>query len=337
MAIQLTTLAELLGAELHGDGAIVIERVATLESAGPGDISFLSNPRYRRLLTTTRAAAVLIAPEDLPNCPVPALVMTNPYLGYARTATLLHPPRVVRPGVHPSAVVSASASVDSGAEIGPQVVVGEGARIAAGVYLGPGCVVGDGAVVGEQSMLIARVTLCHQVSLGARVVVHPGAVIGSDGFGIANDNGVWVKIPQLGAVRIADDVEIGANTTIDRGAIEDTVIEKGVKIDNQVQVGHNVRIGEHTAIAGCTGIAGSARIGKRCTIGGAVSIAGHLDIADDVHLTATSGVSHSLQDAGIYSSGMPVQENRVWRRNVVRMRQLDELWRRVKQLEERMS
>ena len=337
MSITLESLARTLGAELHGDGSIAVAGVATLEGAGPGHVSFLSNRRYRRQLEATRAGAVILGPEDLAACPVPALVMRNPYLGYARTAALLNPVRPLEPGIDASASVAADARVDAGAQVCPLAVIEAGARVAAGAFIGPGCVLGRDTAVGEDSRLVARVTLCAGVELGRRVIIHPGAVIGADGFGIANDDGVWVKIPQLGGVRIGDDVEVGANTTIDRGALEDTVIERGVKIDNQVQVGHNVRIGENTAVAGCVAIAGSARIGRRCTIGGAASIAGHLDIADDVHLTATSAVANSIPEAGIYSSGMPVQENRLWRRNVIRMRQLDELWRRVRQLEDRRA
>lgn len=333
--MKLATLAEALGAELIGDADIDVQGVGTLESAGPGEISFLSNRHYRRLLPETRAGAVMLAAEDADACPVPALVMSNPYLGYARAAALLCPPGAHLPGVHASAFVHASAVVHPSAHVAAQVAVAAGASIGAGAYVGPGCIIGERVTVGEACNLVARVTLCNDVVLGARVILHPGVVIGADGFGIANDDGVWVKIPQLGTVRLGDDVEVGANSTIDRGAIEDTVIEEGVKIDNQVQVGHNVHIGAHTAIAGCAGIAGSTRIGRRCTIGGAASIAGHLEIVDDVHVTATSGVSNSIREPGIYSSGMPVQTNRAWRRNVIRVRQLDELWRRVKQLEDR--
>ncbi len=334
--MKLSALAEALGAELIGAGDNDVQRVATLERAGPGDISFLSNRRYRRLLPATRAGGVLLAAEDAAACPVPALVMANPYLGYARAAALLQPPRERVPGVHASAAIDAAAQVHESARIDAHAVLAAGARVGARAYIGPGCVIGEGAVVGEDCELVARVTLCHDVVLGRRVIAHPGVVIGADGFGIANDDGVWVKIPQLGSVRIGDDVEIGANTTIDRGAIDDTVIEEGVKIDNQVQIGHNVHVGAHTAVAGCVAIAGSAHIGCRCTIGGAASIGGHLEIADDVHLTATSAVANSIKEPGIYSSGMPVQENRVWRRNVIRMRQLDELWRKVRQLEDRL-
>jgi len=259
--------------------------------------------------------------------------MDNPYLGYARAAALLNPPARQAGGIHPQAWISDGAQVDPSAWVGPQAVVEAGSKVGAGSYLGPGCVLERNVVIGQGTRLVANVTICATVTIGDRGLIHPGVVIGADGFGIANDEGVWVKVPQLGSVRIGDDVEIGANTAIDRGALEDTVIENGVKLDNLVQVGHNVHIGEHTAIAGCAAIAGSARIGRRCTVGGMVAIAGHLEIADDVHLTACSAVPRSIPKPGIYSSGMPIQDNKAWRRTIARLRQLDELARRVKELE----
>lgn len=336
LALSLGELAAQLGATLHGDPEERILRVATLSQAGPGAVSFLSNPHYRRQLEETRASAVILAPSDLPKCRVAALVLDNPYLGYARAATLLNPPANRPPGIHPSAWVSPEAEVHETAWVGAHAVVEAGARIASGAAVGPGCVVGEEVRIGEDSQLVARVTLCRGVIVGRRGLFHPGVVIGADGFGIANDAGVWVKVPQLGGVCIGDDVEVGANTTIDRGALEDTVIEDGVKIDNQVQIGHNVSIGAHTAIAGCVAIAGSTRIGRRCTIAGAASIAGHLEIVDDVHLTATSSVANSIREPGIYSSGMPVQENRAWRKNIARLRQLDEMARRLRALENKL-
>jgi UDP-3-O-[3-hydroxymyristoyl] glucosamine N-acyltransferase len=330
-------LAEAIGARLHGDAHSRIRRVATLSGAGADALTFLANRRYRPQLRSTRAAAVVLADEFLGECPCAALVMENPYLGFARAAALLNPPPVVAPGVHPSAVVDAGARVHALAAVGACAVISAGAEVAARVVVGPGCVVGEGAVVGEDSRLVANVTLGRGVVHGRRVLLHPGVVIGADGFGIANDGGVWEKVPQLGAVRLGDDVEVGANTTIDRGALEDTVVEEGVKLDNLIQIGHNVRIGAHTAIAACVAIGGSARIGRRCTIGGAASLAGHLEIADDVHLTATSAVPNSITEPGVYSSGMPVQENRAWRRSVVRLRQLDEFARILKSLQARVS
>lgn len=337
MDMMLGALAEALGATLHGDAGTRVEGVATLTGAGPGQLSFLANRRYRPQLRETRASAVILSEEFAVDCPTAALVMDNPYLGYARAASMLNPRPPDPRGIHPRAIVDGAAEVHGDAWVDAGAVVQAGARLAARSVVGPGCVVGQGVCIGEGTRLVANVTVCESVRLGRRVLVHPGVVIGADGFGIANDAGVWEKVPQLGGVTIGDDVEIGANTTIDRGALEDTFVEEGVKLDNLIQVGHNVRIGAHTAIAACVAIGGSARIGRRCTIGGAASIAGHLELADDVHLTATSAVPNSITEPGVYSSGMPVQENRAWRRNVIRMRHLDDMARALKQLEARMS
>lgn len=337
MAYTLGELSERLGARLHGDPGCRIDRVATLQNAGPGCLSFLANRRYQGFLNSTRASAVILDSEFLAKCSVNALVSANPYLTYARAAALLYPERVFDEGIHASAVVANDAKVHPTASIGPHCCIGSAARVGARACVGPGCVIDDNGILGDDSRLVANVTLCKGVRVGKRAILHPGVVIGADGFGIANDEGVWVKVPQIGSVIIGDDVEIGANTTIDRGALEDTVIDDGVKLDNLIQVGHNVHIGAHTAVAACVAIGGSARIGKRCTIGGAASIAGHLEIADDVHLTATSAVPNSIKDAGVYSSGMPIQENRAWRKNVIRMRQLDEMARRLKSVENRLK
>jgi UDP-3-O-[3-hydroxymyristoyl] glucosamine N-acyltransferase len=330
--MTLGTLAKALSAQLHGDADIRIHAVATLADAGAGQISFLANRRYRPQLDTTSASAVILSAEFAQDCPAAAVVTDNPYLGYARAAALLNPVVPVTGGLHPTAIVAAGAMVDKDAWIDAGAVIEDGARIGSRTAIGPGCVIGRDAVVGSDCRLQANVTLCHGVRLGTRVLIHPGVVIGGDGFGIANDGGVWEKVPQLGAVEIGDDVEIGANTTIDRGALHDTFIARGVKIDNLVQIGHNVQVGEHTAIAACVAIGGSAKIGCRCTIAGAASLAGHLEIADDVHLTATSAVANSITAPGVYSSGMPVQENRAWRRNIVRLRHLDDMARQLKSL-----
>ena len=337
MGYSLRDIAEELGAQVHGDENCRIDRVATLADAEPGGISFLANRRYRPQLLTTRASAVILEAEFLSSCPVSALVVSNPYLGYARVAALLAPEQPVPAGIHPSAYVSDRATVDASACIGPQAVVENQASVGARSHIGPGCVIDRGATIGDDCTLKANVTICHHVRIGDRALLHPGVVIGADGFGIANNGGVWVKVPQLGAVVIADDVEVGANTTIDRGALGDTVIEEGVKLDNLIQIGHNVRIGAHTAIAAGVAIGGSATIGKRCTIGGAASVAGHLELADDVHLTATSAVSKSISEPGLYSSGMPIQDNRTWRKNIVRLRQLDEMAKRLKDLEKKLD
>ena len=337
MSYRLEELAERIGAELLGDPDIIIGRVAALDAAGPGEVTFLSNRRYRPYLESTQAGAVILGPEYADACPVPALVLDNPYLGYARAATLLSPIMEAAPGIASSAVIDPRATVAPNASVGPHCVVESGASVGAGTSLGAGSFIGRGSSIGPHGRVAARVVLCEGVHIGARAVIHPGVVVGADGFGIANDDGTWVKIPQFGGVRIGDDVEIGANTTIDRGALEDTVIENGVKLDNLIQIAHNVHIGAHTAIAACTAIGGSARIGSRCTIAGAVSIAGHLEIANDVHLTATSAVPNSIREAGIYSSGMPVQENRAWRRNMARLRQLDDMARRLRAIERRLD
>ncbi|GAB6041477.1 UDP-3-O-(3-hydroxymyristoyl)glucosamine N-acyltransferase [Endothiovibrio diazotrophicus] len=336
--VTLAELAEAIGAALDGDGALRVSGVATLERAGPGQLSFFHNARYRGPLRQTRAAAVILAPAERAACPVAALVHERPHLAYARAAALLHPVPPGTAGVHPSAVVAPGAALGEGVSIGPNSVVEEGARLAAGCEVGPGCVIGRGAELREGCRLVANVTLCHGVRLGRRVLVHPGAVIGADGFGLAQEtDGRWIKVPQLGGVEIGDDVEIGANTTIDRGALEDTVLEEGVKLDNQIQIAHNVRVGAHTAMAGCVGVAGSAVIGKRCQIGGAAVVLGHLEIADDVVVTATSLVDRSINEPGTYSSSLPVMANRDWKRNAARLRHLDELAREVKRLAKRSS
>jgi UDP-3-O-[3-hydroxymyristoyl] glucosamine N-acyltransferase len=320
---SLGELAVRFGLTLRGEPGVVVRGVATLSRAEAGTLSFFANSRYRKLLETTRASAVIVNAEDETHCPVPALIHPNPYLVYARIASLMHPEPKVAAGIHPSAVVGARAQVAASASIGPLVVVEDDAYIGERVAIGPGCIVQKGARIGADSVLVSRVNLYPGVILGERCILHAGAVVGADGFGFASNAGSWVKVPQVGGVRIGDDVEIGANTTIDRGAIDDTVVENGVKLDNQIQVGHNVVIGAHTAIAACTGISGSTVIGQRCMIGGMVGFAGHLTIADDVVVTGCSLVSASIKKAGSYSSGMPTVETRLWRRMVAHLRRLD--------------
>ena len=334
MALTLQSLAQMLDGEIRRNDGHSIQRIATLKSAQPGDLSFFSNRRYVHELRSTQASAVLIDEENAALCPVTAVVVENPYLGYARAARALNPLPVAPRGVHPAAVVEPGAVLGEDVAVGPHSFVGEGAIIGPGTSIGPGCVIEGGATVGDQCRLVANVSVAGCAVLGRRVVLHPGVVLGADGFGIANDGGVWVKVPQIGGVFLMDDVEVGANSTIDRGALEDTVLGVGVKIDNLVQIGHNVRIGAHTAVAGCVGIAGSAIIGERCTIGGAVSIGGHLEIVDDVHLTGATVVSKSINKPGIYSSGMMAQDNLSWRRMSARMRRLDDMARRLKALED---
>lgn len=337
MALSLAQLAHRLGTELRGDGSPSVSAVATLMEAGPGDISFLANPRYRKYLPVTRATAVILAEADAALATTPVLISENPYAAYAQAVRALYPQPETRCGVHPGAVVDDAASIDPTAWVGADCVIEAGARISAGAQLGPSCIVGAGVSIGEHSRLIARVTLLGGAQLGKRVTLHPGVVIGSDGFGMARVDQHWEKVPQIGSVIIGDDVEIGANTTVDRGALGDTVIETGVKIDNQVQVAHNVFIGAHTAIAGCVGISGSARIGRHCTLAGGVGVVGHLEIADHVHITGMSMVTHSITRPGTYSAGTPLMENQRWRRNAVRVKQLDSLVRRVSDIEKGKS
>lgn len=325
----LSELAERFGLELRGAGSTVIQGVGTLAGAGAWQLGFLANPRYRKELAATAASAVVLSADDADACPVPCLVAKSPYVAFAKIAALFEAEPALEPGIHPSAVIAADALVDPGAQIGPFTVIGARSRVAAGAVVGPGCVVGEDCSIGAGSLLVARVTLVARVRLGARVRIHPGAVLGADGFGLAMDAGRWIKVPQLGGVVVGDDCEIGANTTIDRGAIEDTVLEEDVRLDNQIQVGHNVRIGAHTAMAGCAAVAGSAKIGSYCLIGGGVGVTGHLEICDRVTVTAMSLVTRSITEPGEYSSGMPVQDSRSWRRNVARFRQLDALARKI--------
>ncbi|MGD8976187.1 MAG: UDP-3-O-(3-hydroxymyristoyl)glucosamine N-acyltransferase [Gammaproteobacteria bacterium] len=329
------TLGELgvrFGCIVQGDPDTVIDGVGTLAGAEPGQIAFLANARYRRFLDETRASAVILSPEDADGFAAPALLSDDPYLTYARVAALLAPETQQPSGISPAATVDASAGVAADAWIGPGAVVEAGASIGPRCFVGPGSIVGREARLQSHCRLVARVVICHGVSLGERVIVHPGAVLGSDGFGMAREREAWIKVPQLGGLVIGSDVEIGANTTIDRGAIEDTVIGDGVKLDNQIQIGHNVRIGDHTIIAGCTGISGSAVVGRRCMIGGMVGIAGHLEICDDAVITGQTLVSHSVRKPGVYSSALPLDEARKWRRNSARFRQLDTLAKKVQAL-----
>ena len=322
-------IAARFGLELRGDAATEIRGVATLADAGPGQLGFLANPRYRTQLASTRADAIVLRAGDADAFPRAALIAPDPYVAFARVATLYERAPAAAPGVHASAVVGAGARIAASASIGPHSVVDAEAEIGEGAILGPHCVVGRGCRVGAQSRLVARVTLVQDVRLGKRVLIHPGAVIGADGFGIAFAKDHWEKVPQLGGVVIGDDSEIGANTTIDRGALGDTVLEEDVRLDNQIQIAHNVFVGAHTAMAGCAAVAGSARIGRYCLIGGAAGILGHLEIADRVTVTAMSLVTHSLREPGEYSSGTPIQENRHWRRNAARFKHLDDFVRRL--------
>ncbi len=333
MLLTIARLSELLGIDYQGDGATEINAIASLENARSGQLGFLSDRRHRKFLATTKASAVIISPKDVGICPVPALISDNVYTSYARAAALLEPVIDKPYGIDDSAIIDPAAEIAESAWIGPQTVIGAGAVIHESVQVGPGCIIGDGVEIGSSSQLVARVTLMHQVSIGQRVLLHPGVVIGSDGFGMAMEKGRWIKIPQLGSVKLGDDVEIGANSTVDRGALDDTVIGDGVKIDNQVQIAHNVRIGAHTAIAGCVGISGSTAIGQYCTLAGGVGVVGHLELTDHVHITAMSMVTHSISEPGTYSSGTSLMRNSIWRKSAVRFKKLDKLFRRLYSLE----
>jgi len=328
-AYDAATLAERFSLGLQGDGGARIDGVGTLVHASPSQLAFLANPRYRPQLADTRAGVVVMRAQDAEGYAGTALVASDPYATFARIAALFEPQPQHPAGIHPSAVVDPGAIVADDAHVGAFVSIGARSRIEAGAVVGPGCIIGEDCVVGAGSELIARVTLVMRVRLGQRVRIHPGAVLGADGFGLAMDAGRWLKVPQLGGVAIGDDCEIGANTTIDRGAIEDTVLEADVRLDNQIQIGHNAFIGAHTAMAGCAAVAGSARIGRYCLIGGGAGVLGHLEVCDRVVITAMSLVSSSIREPGEYSSGTGLMDNRSWRKNAARFKQLDALARRI--------
>ncbi len=337
MAVTLAELARRFGGRVRGNPDILIDRVAPLDRAGPRDISFATNRKYLPQLARTGAGAVILAPDIAESFSGNALISENPHLCFSQIATLLHPPLAQAAGVDPAARVSSTARIAASAAVGPCAVIEAGAVLGEQACVGPGCYIGRNAAVGSHTVLAANVVVMPDCVIGNHCLLHPGAVVGSDGFGYARDGEKWHKVPQLGRVVIGDDVEIGANTTIDRGALGDTVISNGVKLDNQIQVAHNVRIGEHTAVAGCVGIAGSAVIGRRCTIGGHCTILGHLEIADDVHVTAGSLVTNSIPDPGEYSSSLKAEPAELWRRNAARFRHLDELARRLRRLEEALD
>lgn len=335
--MTLAEIAELIGARVHGDPSRIIEGLATLDSANSRQLSFFVNPRYLNALKTTQAGAVLVKAEQCENAPCDSLVCDNPYMAFAQlTAHFVSVPRVAN-GVHPTAVIDPSASLAEDVVVGARAVVGANVSVGSGTIIHPGVVIGANCYIGQACLLYPNVTLYHGVILGDRVTLHSGTVIGADGFGFAPSHQGWVKIHQLGGVVIGSDVEIGANTTVDRGALDDTRIGNGVIIDNQVQIAHNVVIGDGTAIAGCTGIAGSTTIGKGCTIAGGAAIAGHLTIADGVHITATTLVSKSLTEKNSYSSGTPLEKTAKWKKNAARFNQLDETVRRLHLLEKKLN
>ncbi len=323
MALRLGSIVSTLGGELHGDPDTLIEGLATLESATPASLSFLSNPRYQQQLAASQAACVIVAPAmlDAALARGACIVAEQPYLYFARVTQLWKRqlPAAAGPRIHPSAVVDPAADISSTASVGALCVIERGARIGAGTVLKARVIVGENCVIGE------------------RCIVHSGVVIGADGFGFAPDGGAWEKIEQLGAVRIGNDVEIGANTCIDRGALEDTVIEDGVKLDNLIQIGHNVRVGRHTAMAGCVGVAGSATIGAHCTVGGGAIVLGHLTLADHVNISAATVVTRSITKPGHYTGMFPIDDNASWEKNAVTLKQLHSLRERLKALEKKLQ
>jgi len=333
----LDDIAAQLGGRVLGDGRVSVVQIATLDAATKTQISFLTNSKYRAQLAHTQAGAVILDEADADATGLPRIISDNPYAYFAKVSALLNPLPEMQSGVHPSAVVAASANIDPTASIAATAVIGIDAVIGAHAVIGEGCSIGDRVVIGRHARLYPRVVIYHDCVIGDRLIAHAGVVIGADGFGIAMDGDHWIKIPQIGRVVIGNDVEIGANTTIDRGALADTVIEDGVKMDNQIQVGHNVRIGAHTAIAGCVGIAGSANIGTYCRIGGSAGILGHLQIADHVEIASFSLIGKSIREAGSYAAIYPFSKTDEWRRNAVHLRHLDELVSRIKILEQEVK
>jgi UDP-3-O-[3-hydroxymyristoyl] glucosamine N-acyltransferase len=331
------TLAELtqgLDVKIIGDPDCVISGVTTIQRSEKGRIAFLMNPLYKKHLAETKASAVILTESDAEDCPVNAVISRDPYFTYAKIAAYFEYKRIVNEGVHPTAVLGKACEIHPTASIGAYCVLGDFVKIGANVVLGAHCTIGEYTEIGDNTRLDASVILYHHVKLGNSVSIGAGSVLGSEGFGLAKHKGVWHKVPQLGRVIIEDDVEIGANCAIDRGAIDDTVIEKGARLDNLVQIGHNVRIGEYTALAGCVGVAGSAVIGKNCLIGGAAGIAGHITLADNVMVTGMSAITRTIREPGIYSSGVGgVVPNQEWRKTSARVHKLDNLVQRVKTLE----
>lgn len=333
---SLKQLCQGLDVTIQGDPNDMIQGVCTIDHAKPHHLTFLMNPLYRKYLSITQASAVILTAGEAVECPshVNAIICQDPYFTYAKIAAYFDDKPLATIGVHPSVVVGENCYIHPTASVGAYVTLGNHVVIAAGVVISAGCHIGDHCVIGENTRLDARVTLYHRVRIGKRTIIASGAVMGSDGFGNAKHKGVWLKVPQLGGVLIGDDVEIGANTTIDRGAIEDTVLENGVKLDNLIQIGHNARVGENTAIAGCTGVAGSAIIGKNCLIGGNAGIAGHITITDNVMITGMSEISKSIREPGIYSTGVGGVVTNTERRKIsARVHRLDKMAERVKLLE----
>ncbi|MBI1397872.1 MAG: UDP-3-O-(3-hydroxymyristoyl)glucosamine N-acyltransferase [Betaproteobacteria bacterium] len=336
-ACRLGDIVDRFGGELLGPRDLVIRQVAPLDSARADEISFLTASKYRKLLSITQAGAVILGPDDRESTDRPRIVSTNPYVYLARVSGLLNPPRLPRPGVHASAVVADGARVAASASVGPCAVVEADAVIGEGAVIGPGSVVGARSQIGDATVLNANVVVYHDCRVGSRCILHSGVVIGGDGFGMAEDDGRWLKVPQIGGVVVGDDVEIGANTTVDRGALGDTVIEDGVKLDNQIQVGHNVVIGAHTAVAACAGFAGSTRIGRRCKIGGAAMIHGHIELCDGAVVAAGTMVRKSIAEPGLYDGFFPALPHKDWMKNLANFNRLHELADTVRDLATRLE
>ncbi|MBE0440119.1 MAG: UDP-3-O-(3-hydroxymyristoyl)glucosamine N-acyltransferase [Gammaproteobacteria bacterium] len=333
MTWTLEQIADHVSGKVQGNSQFEVDSVGTLQNATLNQITFLANPKYKKYLATTQAGAVIVEHQFADLVPTNAIIVSDPYVAYAKIATLIYPQKSSSAGIDATASVDKDSVIHPTASIAAHVVIEDQVSIAENVSIGPGCIIKRGCILEQGTYLVANVTLCDSVKIGKRCIIHPGVVIGADGFGIANDKGKWIKIPQIGRVIIGDDVEIGANTTIDRGAIEDTIIGNGVKLDNQIQIGHNTIIGDNTVIAGCVGIAGSTTIGKNCAIGGGAGLGGHLQIVDGVQLTGMTMVTKSILTPGVYSSGIPAEPTQQWHKNVVRYRHLEQLNERVKKLE----
>lgn len=337
MQSTLAELAEATCTQCIGDGNAIINNVSTLEKAGVGDIGFLANSKYRSQLKNTRASAVIVSSKDAELSPCDVLVSSNPYLTYAQISNILNPSVRTERGIHNAAIIDPSSKIATTASIGANTVIGRNVRIAANVVIGPNCVIESDVVIGASTRIIASVTVLHGSIIGSGCVLHPGSVVGSDGFGLANDAGQWERVPQLGKVILGDNVDVGANTTIDRGSLDDTVIGDGVKLDNQIQIAHNVVLGEHIAMAACAGVAGSTTIGAYSTVAGAGVVLGHLELAERVNVSSMSMVTHSIRDSGTYTGGVPAMPHGQWQKNIARLKQLDKMVKRVKALENELN
>ena len=335
--LTLAELATITGGELFGDESLVVSRVAPMDKAREGDVTFLSNPKYAKHLSECQATVVMVKAEHKDQCVGNALVVSDPYVAFARVVQAMDTTPKPANDIAPSAVIAADVKMGENVTIGANAVIETGVELGDNVSVGAGCFIGKNAKLGNNTKLWANVTIYHEVSLGDDCLVQSGTVIGSDGFGYANDKGEWIKIPQLGSVRIGNRVEIGACTTIDRGALEDTIIEDNVILDNQLQIAHNVQIGYGTVMPGGTIVAGSTKIGKYCQIGGASVLNGHITIADGVAITGMGMVMRSIEEKGLYSSGIPLQTNREWRKTATRVHRIDEMNKRLKAVEKQLE